>query len=305
MVMDWWAANKQMTHGRPAAACRTLADGPKPGQQAPTLRGRAALQSSPVAPGAPIRLPTGAGHHHLACQGHGGLVGGADGAAATQRHAQVAAGAAGCELAVVSQRHFAPGDVGLFGIRHAGGREDGGALGQLSIALPVRKGRYRQHHTRGKALPRAEVQALGRRLPVAIRHALQHHIPRVRVQRAADRKAGVAKAAGELQRPQALLVGDQVHVDVAAVAAVAEHRRERRQRGVEQPLAAPVGHDGAHLAGQLAQVPREKPLVLEIHAHRLQKLLAVEIRPHAHFHAVEVLHEHVVHLGGVIGSVWR
>ena len=162
------------------------------------------------------------------------------------------------------------------------------ALGQFLIALRIRKRRHGQHDAGREAGLRCDLQT------VWTQHAAKNRVPAFLVQRLANRKARIAEAAGEFQRPQPLVVDDHVQVDVAAVAAVPQQRRDLAERRIEQLFRIPVADDGPHLAGQLAEIARKKALVLEVDAGRRQKRLAVEIGADADLDALHMPHQHEV-----------
>ena len=78
--------------------------------------------------------------------------------------------------------------------------------------------------------PTAKPGVVAKLVHSQIAHAREERAPAAAVQRVEDREAGIAEAAGELERPDAVLVHDRVEVDVADVAGLAQQRRERGQR---------------------------------------------------------------------------
>src|SRR3954469_2261793 len=95
--------------------------------------------------------------------------------------------------------------------------------------------------------------------------------PRRRLQRVENRVARITEAAGEFERPDAFLVHDGIEVDIAAIAALAQQRYHPSQCEVMEAPGPLIGDDGAHLAGEFAEVAGEETLVLEVEAGRLQE----------------------------------
>src|SRR4051794_13127331 len=132
---------------------------------------------------------------------------------------------------------------------------------------------------------------------------LEDRIPAVDVQRFEDRGAGVAEAAGQLEREDAILVEDGVEIHVPDVPAIAQRLRQAPERRREEALRAAIGDQRPHLARQLSEATRKEALVLEIEAGGREEPLAVEVRPGPHLDAAQVIHEHdlrrLVELPGV------
>src|SRR4051794_28062784 len=83
---------------------------------------------------------------------------------------------------------------------------------------------------------------------------LEDGIPAVYVQRFQDRGAGVAEAAGQLEREDALLVEDGVEIHVPDVPALPQRLQKAPERRREEALRAAIGDERPHLARQLSEV---------------------------------------------------
>ena len=56
-------------------------------------------------------------------------------------------------------------------------------------------------------------------------------------------------------------------------------------------LAARIGDDGPHFAGELAEIARKEALMLPVQTGGLQKVVAVEIGADAHLDAFDEIHQ--------------
>ena len=176
-------------------------------------------------------------------------------------------------------------------VAEVGPEGDRQTLRQAYVAVAVRKwrdGEHDRHREPGQAPERAPIA--GQELP-------EEFGPAIGLEHRKNGIPGVAKPAGELERPDAVGIHHGVQVDVPAVACRREPRLDPRQGGLEELLAPLVSRQRAHLAGELAKVARKEALVLPVEAGGSQELAAVEVSTDAHLHPAQVLHEHEAHRG--------
>ncbi len=106
-----------------------------------------------------------------------------------------------------------------------------------------------------------------------------------------DGDGRVAEAGGELEGIHAVRVHDAVHVDVADVALRGQLLLHLLQGHVEDLVGLAPEVAGAHLPRGRTDVAREELLVLEVHADRVDELLAVEEGARGHLHPHDALLE--------------
>ena len=100
-----------------------------------------------------------------------------------------------------------------------------------------------------------------------------------------DAYGGIAEAAGEFERIDAVVVDDAVEVDVADVAFFGELGLHFEERLVEEAVGLGPEHGGAHFAGGRADVAGKKLFVLEIDVDGGDEFFAVEEGAYGDFDA--------------------
>ena len=91
-----------------------------------------------------------------------------------------------------------------------------------------------------------------------------------------DADRGIAEAASEFERIDAVVVDDAVQVNVADVAFLGELGLHFKESLIEEAVGVAPEHGCAHFAGGRADVPWEKFLVLEIDVDRMDEFFTVE-----------------------------